>query len=268
MRGNKELETLNIIARVGMATVYHFQPWTVTNAGDLNKSLQWPTRIFNRLVKAELITPLQIYPTIGRQYRYNTFFVPTAKGYKVANIKYKYKDGIALTNLHHQFGLIDICISLIKCFPDYSVTFEYDRVLKFPGYNYKPDAIAHLKDSKGKVYNYIIEFERSRSPKSIYLDKLAKNHKMTDFDDFDLSKYTKFLYVFTNEWYRVFNRPIEYEDHKINNEIQSVENDFFLLTAFGQYIEDYKFRFLPYHQFTRLAEPIWVTPKGNKVSLI
>jgi len=62
----------------------------------------------------------------------------------------------------------------------------------------------------GREYDFILEFERTRTPKAIMEEKIRANEKIGNFRKYGLSKKTKFLYVFTTEHFDVTKRPVEY----------------------------------------------------------
>lgn len=249
---NKSL--LSVLDKVKMATVYHFQPWLSAHTDSFKGSLSWSTRLIVRLRDAGLIKPVNIFPLIRRPYRYNAF--------------YSTKAGVSLAyrEIEHQSGLIDVLMAFIYSYPEHDIEIKYTPTLKADGKAYRPDALVKLTSADLRRYDFIIEFERSRNPQAILKEKLRKNQRMPSFKELGLSDHTKILYVYSHENFNVFNRPNQYKS--CPKEIQSLETGFSNLLKSVRELPDHKYRFLPYHQFTRLAEPIWTTPKGNKVSLI
>jgi len=255
---NKERELLPVFDKIQMATIYHFQPWTSKTAKSLKASLLWPTVLIDRLRKQELITNLVIYPYASRYFRHNTFYAPKKSIHKA----------IAIREIEHQSGLIDVLMAFIYSYPDYDVSVRYQPRLKAGGMIYRPDALVKMTDRNLKGYHFLIEFERTRGEEAIYREKLLKNEAMSSFKALGLSPHTKILYIYAYERFNVFWRPIQYGDQLIADVIKIQNKKFHNLIRKAKDLPDHKYRFLPYHQFTHLAEPVWITPKGRKVSLL
>lgn len=252
---NTELTLLPIIKKLKMATVYHFQPWTIKTSKNFTASLLWPTKLFGILRKQELIKPVTVYPYIGRTFRHNTFYSHKA-------------DSISIRELDHQFGLTDVLMAFIQVYPDHDVEIQHVPVLKLKEGNYRPDAIVKMTDRDQKEFHFIIEFERSRGEEAIYKDKLTKNERMPSFKELGLSEHTKILYIYAYERFNVYWRPNQYDLPHILQTIDTQNKKFEKLLKRASKLPDHKYRFLPYHQFVDLNKKVWSTPKGNRVSLI
>jgi len=111
-----------------------------------------------------------------------------------------------------------------------------------------------------------VEFERTRTPKAIFEEKIRLNEKITNFRKYGLSKQIKFLYVFTTENFDVTTRSVEYSEYRPM--IQRVEKQFGQLLRMAQKLPDYKYRFALLHQFKEFERAVWVIPSGRKVKLI
>jgi hypothetical protein len=252
---NKERQLLPIFNMIGMATVYHFQPWLSKHTDNFKGSLAWSTRLVERLRREELIQPVTIYPYIRRTFRYNAFY--SIKPNKIAN-----------RDIEHQSGLIDVLMAFLFLYKDYEIQIDYEPKLRARGRVYRPDAL--VKMIKGfNEYHFIVEFERTRGEKAIYEEKLLLNEKMPSFKDLGLSPKTKILYIYSHEWMSVFWRPNQYDKiPEAKKAIGLIERKFPNIIKFAKDLPDHKYRFIPYHQFFRLNEAIWTTPKGNKIKLI
>ena len=173
----------------------------------------------------------------------------------------------SVQNFPHQFGLIDVLSGLYFPFRD-----EYDILITYPSTansldGYKPDAIVRYRHKlDGREFDFIVEFERTRTPKAIYDEKIRLNEKITNFRKFGLSKQTKFLYVFTTENFDVTTRPVEYSECRPM--IQRVEKQFGQLLRMAKKLSAYKYRFALLHQFKEFDKPIWFVPNGNKMKII
>lgn len=173
----------------------------------------------------------------------------------------------SVANFPHQFGLIDIMAGLY--FPFRKV---YDINIKYPSTKdsldgYKPDAIVQYQQKVGnKRYDFIVEFERTRTPKAIFDEKIKINEKIKNFKKFGLSDKTKFLYVYTYEHFDVTKRPVEYPDYK--GMIRQVEKQFENLMRIVSKLPDYKYRFAILHHFKEFDRTVWVMPSGRKTKII
>ena len=95
----------------------------------------------------------------------------------------------SVQNFPHQFGLIDALCGLYFPFRD-----EYDILITYPSTSnsldgYKPDAIVKYRHKlDGREYDFILEFERTRTPRAIFEEKIRLNEKITNFRKYGLSK--------------------------------------------------------------------------------
>jgi len=173
----------------------------------------------------------------------------------------------SVQNFPHQFGLIDALCGLYFPFRD-----EYDILITYPSTansldGYKPDAIVRYRHKlDNKEYDFIVEFERTRTPKAIFEEKIRLNEKIKNFRKYGLSKQTKFLYVFTSENFDVTTRPVEYGECRPI--IQRVEKQFGQLLKMMKKLPEYKYRFALLHQFKEYEKAVWTTPSGHKTKII
>lgn len=112
----------------------------------------------------------------------------------------------------------------------------------------------------------LLKFERTRTSKAIFEEKIRLNEKITNFRKYGLSKQTKFLYVFTTENFDVTTRPVEYSDCRPM--IQRVEKQFGQILRMAQKLPEYRYRFALLHQFKEFEKVIWVMPSGRRVKII
>ena len=111
-----------------------------------------------------------------------------------------------------------------------------------------------------------MEFERTRTPKAIFEEKIRLSEKIKNFRKFGLSKQTKFLYVFTTENFDVTTRPVEYSEYQPM--IQRVEKQFGQLLRMARKLSNHRYRFVVLHQFKKFEKPVWVMPRGRRAQLI
>ncbi|MBS1516631.1 MAG: hypothetical protein JSS91_00930 [Bacteroidetes bacterium] len=280
-----EDKVLEAIRMVWYATIYNFQPFLNTKATNLTNGLLWTTKVFNKLKKQKRIQKIGLYPFFGRMYRYNQF-------YEVNRMKHDKWDtfdrnpifSLASSLAMHQSGVRDILIGFIFLYPDYEVVIKIEPIFNFDykkyceknpdvdekkvGWTYRPDAWVKLisKDNK-KEYDFIIEFERTKRPMDIKMNKLEKIECL-NLKECGLSHFTKFLIFFTYQQYNAYWRPIEYDEPEVKKEIEAVENRLNQLLTYAKEYPEPRYRFIPFHDFYRLNEAVWYTPEGKKVQLI
>ncbi len=173
----------------------------------------------------------------------------------------------SVQNFPHQFGLIDALCGLYFPFRD-----EYDISITYPSTansldGYKPDAIFRYRHKlERKEYDFIVEFERTRTPRAIFEEKIRLNEKIKNFRKYGLSKQTKFLYVFTSENFDVSTRPVEYNEYR--RIIHRVEKQFGQLMRLAEKLPDHRYRFALLHQFKEFKKAVWMTPSGRRTKLI
>jgi len=170
-------------------------------------------------------------------------------------------------NFPHQFGLIDALCGLYFPFRD-----EYDILITYPSTansldGYKPDAIVKYRHKlDGREYDFILEFERTRTPRAIFEEKIRLNEKITNFRKYGLSKQAKFLYVFTTENFDVTKRPVEYPGYRPM--IARVEKEFGHFLRMARKLPEYRYRFALLHHFKEYDKPVWFSPTGHKMKII
>jgi hypothetical protein len=225
-------------------------------------------RHIRQLEKAGLILPVRQYGYLRNEKYRHTFWQATKEGANALGYEnYTPVGEKSVRNFPHQFGLIDVLCGLYYPFRD-----EYDIMITYPSTvssldGYKPDAIVKYRHKlEGREYDFILEFERTRTPKAIFEEKIRMNEKITNFRKYGLSKQAKFLYVFTTENFDVTKRPVEYSEYRPI--IERVEKEFGHLLLMARKLPDYKYRFALLHQFKEFNKPIWFCPTGHKMKII
>lgn len=173
----------------------------------------------------------------------------------------------SVQNFPHQFGLIETLCGLYFPFRDeYNITITYPSTANSLD-GYKPDAIVKYRHKlDGREFDFILEFERTRTAKAIFEEKIRLNEKVTSFRKYGLSKQTKFLYVFTTENFDVTKRPVEYSECGLM--IKRVEKQFGQLLWLTRKLPEYRYRFALLHQFKEFERAVWVMPGGRRVKII
>ena len=256
----------DIIANVQFATKQNISAFTRISANTVEGAMKEPRRLFKQLGDAGLITPIPLYG-FGRSHSRNTFHRVTHKGHRaVESPKYRYIDPKSINNIYHQSGLIDVALGFIYGFPDYKVEIDYNKILD----GYRPDAHIRLtsKDIRPRIYDFIIEFERTRSNQAIIDEKLKRNEKLAAFRKYGLSDKTKILYVLTDEFYDVYWRPVEYNQKEVRQLTDKVNYRLKRLIGGARFLPGHKYRFTALHNFTRLDKAVWHNSQGHPTKLI
>ncbi|MCE5249402.1 replication-relaxation family protein [bacterium] len=225
-------------------------------------------RHIRQLEKAGLILPVRQYGYLRHEKYRHTFWQVTKDGAQALGYeRYTPVGEKSVRNFPHQFGLVDALCGLYYPFRD-----EYDIAITYPSTadsldGYKPDAVVKYRHKlNGREYDFILEFERTRTPKEIMEEKIRVSEKVKNFRKFGLSKQTKILYVFTTENFDVTKRPVEYEDCR--PVMERVEKQFGQLLRLAGKLPGYRYRFLILYQYRSYKNAVWVIPGGELVKII
>lgn len=277
-----EEKLLSQLAKIPYATVYNFQPWTAKTT-DLLNSLQWPDKILRRLYKNKIVDRMPLYPEeeVKRNYREHTFY--TVRGERKKGTL-GFLGNLSLSNVRHESGLMDILLAFINLYPDYEI--EIDTTPEMPytrTYNdsraikrefkktYCPDAIIRMTSPEGREYNFIIEFERTKTHQQIRSEKFNTIPLLNRFHTYGLNKYTKFLFVYSYEFYNIYTRPSEYNRPEVQKHHQAIEGRLKTLIKTSRdydYLTQDIYYFLPFYDFYRLDKGVWLDRMARPVSLI
>ncbi len=215
-----------------------------------------------------LVMPVRKYGYLRDERYRHTFWQVTKEGAQALGYEQYTSIGRkSVQNFPHQFGLIDVLCGLYFPFRD-----EYDIMITYPSTansldGYKPDAIVKYRHKlDNRQYDFILEFERTRTPRAIFEEKIRMNEKIKNFRKFGLSKQTKFLYVFTTENFDVTKRPVEYSEYRPM--IRRVEKQFGQLLRMTGKLPDHRYRFALLHQFKEFNRTVWFSPNGHKMKII
>ncbi|MDP2983465.1 MAG: hypothetical protein Q8O92_09060 [Candidatus Latescibacter sp.] len=225
-------------------------------------------RHIRQLEKAGLILPVRQYGYLRNEKFRHTFWQVTKEGANALGYeRYTPIGEKSVINFPHQFGLIDTLCGLYFPFRG-----EYEFTVTYPSTSnsldgYKPDAIVRYRHKlDGREYDFILEFERTRTPKAIYEEKIRLNEKIKNFRKYGLSKQTKFLYIFTTEIFDVTKRPVEYSECRPI--LQRVEKQFSQFLYMTRKLPDHRYRFALLHQFKEFERAVWFIPNGHKTKII
>jgi len=167
--------------------------------------------------------------------------------------------------LQHESAKIDVLLGFLYLYPDYDIEIDYNLNMEIKkGDVYNPDAYIKMISPDDKVYEFIIEIERSRDWPEIRKEKLNRNENLKPLDLYGLSNPTKFLYIYCGN-FEPFIRPVDYPNYKI--EIERLNRKFKRFKKFTYNLKD-RYLFTPITNFTRLNEAVWLDIKGNPRKLI
>ena len=213
-------------------------------------------RHITQLEKDGLVLPVRKYGYLRNERYRHTFWQVTKEGAQAPGYEcYTPIGRKSVQNFPHQFGLIDLLCGLYFPFRD-----EYDISITYPSTansldGYKPDAIIRYRHKlDDRQYDFIVEFERTRTPRAIFDEKIRLNEKIGNFRKYGLSKQTKFLYVFTTENFNVTTRPVEYSECRPM--IHRVEKQFGQLMRLAGKLPDHRYRFALLHQLNEYDKAV------------
>jgi hypothetical protein len=203
-----------------------------------------------------------------REKRKQYFYFVTREGAKVIDRLEDYKQKItkSLNNAEHESMKFDIALSFIRNYPDYEFSFDYKADLG----GLKPDILIRAKNIHDhREYNFLVEIERKKELTRIYRDKILKYNKFIKaglFAKHNLSPKTKVLFVCSNLRYDPYLRTQQYSDNRPMIDLLYKQFNYFLSVIRSE--SDKHYRFIPFPEFPRIAEPIWRMPSGIKVKII
>lgn len=220
-------------------------------------------------MKAGLIQqiPFDLKP---RERRKQYFYFVTRTGAKVIDRLEDYKQKItkSLNNAEHESMKFDIALSFLRNFPDYEFSFDYKADLS----GLKPDILVNVKNIQNdKQFTFLVEIERKKELTRIYRDKILRYNKFMKaglFAKHNLSPKSKVLFVCSNLRYDPYLRPQQYSQPEVTSNMYLLYKQFIYFLSVIKQENDKHFRFIPFPEFTKIAEPIWRMPSGIKVRII
>jgi hypothetical protein len=172
-------------------------------------------------------------------------------------------------NIMHESMKFDIALSFLRLFPSAKFTFRYDSSF----YGVRPDILIRIESTNPKQLTrfLLIEIERKKTVDRVFNEKIKRYEEL--FNAIEKKKSHNIhqfmaLFVYTDIWFDVFLRPQQYIEPSIKNHIECVNSLIHhLVNHYCKYLPENRYRFMGYHNFYRLHEGVWYTPKGNRVSL-
>lgn len=246
----------------GVATLNNFySPKAKTHKG----SLLYTRKLFKSYLQDGLIERI---PTIGKPANKarEVFYCLTKKGADFVGRPndYKYrKNPRSPANVMHESMKFDIALAFLRLYPSLVFTFRYDFCL----YGIRPDILIKVEGDKYTRF-FLVEIERKKTIDRVFNEKIRRYEEMFQSifvkKSHNLSQFTV-LFIYTDIWFDVLNRPQQYSGQDIINHINSVDillkN---LVTHYCRNLIDSRYRFLSFHNFSLLNKPLWLTPNGNK----
>lgn len=193
---------------------------------------------------------------------------------------YRYRTSKAYRNIDHEIMKYTIALAFVRQFPDFNIEVEYEKRFLTGNENKrtgKPQQVevdifltATHKTTDEKL-TFLIETENKEKVQRSFKEKVLVYESFIKgfFKRNGLSDNTKILFILTNRELATFTLPIEYSKPLEKSRIDKVYAQFGHFMESAKKLEGYRpYRFLPYIEYLHLSEPIWFTPRGNKVSLI
>lgn len=250
----------------GVATLNNFYS---PDAKTFKGGLLFTRKLFKSYLEDGLIDKI---PPIGKPaYKAReVFYCLTKKGarYIGRTDEYKYKKyQRSPYNVMHESMKFDIALSFLRLFPQKRFTFRYDSSF----YGVRPDILIRIESQGPKEITrfLLVEIERKKTIDRVFNEKIKRYEQMfkaiQQKKSHNINQFTT-LFIYTDIWWDVFWRPQEYGEPKIINHIDCVNGLLKnLVQHYGKYLPEQRYRFLGFHNFYRLNEPIWFTPQGNRV---
>lgn len=274
---------VSAIYTVHYTSIYNLQYWVSKNPKTLYGSLLRAGQIIKKLVGENLITEMVNYSYPFGRYRWNTFYTCTRKGERYVHGSTKrFAKYLSKFMISHQSALIDCLMAFYFLYPECKFDIDFNKTFNWSficddGYkqskSYQPDAFIKMTLPDESKHFYILELERTRSHEDI-CNKIKINQSMFNSNNMKLNKLderTRVLYVYTQEHFDVFKRPLQYEDDGIKQKIEGLNNSLTRLLKKVQALElttPQRYLFLRYHDFYHLNEAVWHQIDGSPRKLI
>lgn len=252
----------------GIATLNNFfSPLAKTPQG----SLLFARKVFQFYLQEKLIYKID---PIGKPANkaHEVFYCLTKKGADFigrAN-EYKYKKyQKSPYNIQHESMKYDIALAFLRLYPGKKFTFRYDSSF----YGVRPDILIRIESTHPKELTrfLLVEIERKKTIDRIFKEKILRYEELfkaiAKNKSHNVNQFTV-LCIYTDIWYDVFLRPQEYKSPSVTNHIDCVNNLLNkLVRHYCKNLPVQRYHFLGFHDFYRLNELLWLTPRGYKIQL-
>jgi hypothetical protein len=253
----------------GVATLNNlYSPQAKTHKG----GLLFTRKLFKSYLADSLIEKIEPIGKPANKAR-EVFYCLTKKGalYIGRADEYKYKKHQKSPyNTMHESMKFDIVLSFLRLFPNKKFTFRYDSSF----YGVRPDILIRIESTNPKELTrfLLVEIERKKTIDRVFNEKIKRYEEMFKAIEkkksHNIDQFTA-LFIYTDIWFDVFLRPQEYGDPSIINHIDCVNSLLKnLVQHYCKFLPEQRYRFLGFHNFYRLIEPVWLTPNGNRVALL
>lgn len=258
----------NLLDIGGVATLNNlYSPQAKTHKG----GLLFTRKLFKSYQQDGLLEKIEPIGKPANKAR-EVFYCLTKKGaaYIGRTDEYRYKKyQRSPNNVMHESMKFDVALAYLRLYPNKKFTFRYDSSL----YGIRPDILIRIESTHPKELTkfLLVEIERKKTIDRVFNEKIKRYEAMYQAIEKNKSHNINqfiFLFVYTDIWWDVFLRPQEYNKPSIVNHIDCVNALLKNLTQhYCKCLNEPRYRFIGFHNFYRLNEPIWLTSKGNRVSL-
>lgn len=258
----------NLLDIGGVATLNNlYSPFAKTHKG----GLLFTRKLFSSYIQDGLIERIE---PIGKPINKarEVFYCLTRRGaaYVGRAEEYKYKKYMkSPNNIMHESMKFDVALSFLRNFPNAKFTFRYDSSF----YGVRPDILIRIEGSSPREPTRFLlcEIERKKTVDRTYREKILRYEEMFQSISKNKSHNTNqflVLFVYADIFYDVFWRPQEYSDPHIMLKIERLSNlTKQLATHYCKHLPTNRYRFTSFHNFYRVHEPVWLTPRGDRMVL-
>lgn len=258
----------NLLDIGGVATLNNLYSPT---ARSFKGSLLFTRKLFKDYIVEGLIEKIEPIGKPMNKAR-EVFFCLTKKGahYIGRSDEYKYKKyQKSPNNVMHESMKFDTALSIIRNFPDKKFTIRYDSSF----YGVKPDILIRIESSNRKELTrfWLVEIERKKTIDRVFNEKIKRYEQMFESiqcnKSHNINQFTV-LFVYTDIWFDPFVRPQQYTERitadRINQVNTLVKN---LVQHYCKHLPEQRYRFTAFHNFHRLHEAVWLTPRSKRIAI-
>jgi hypothetical protein len=252
----------------GVATLNNFYS---KEAKTFKGGLLFTRKLFKSYLQDGLIEKIEPIGLPANKAR-EVFYCLTKKGadYVGRSDDYKYrKYPRSPANVMHESMKFDIALAFLRLYPHAKFTFRYDSSF----YGVRPDILIRIESTNPRQLTrfLLVELERKKTIDRVFHEKIKRYEELfTSIEkkkSHNINQFTA-LFIYTDIWYDVFLRPQQYKEPGIANHIDCVNGLLKnLVVHYCKNLPDQRYRFIGFHDFYRLNEPVWITPKGNRISI-
>lgn len=252
----------------GVATLNNlYSPEAKTFCG----SLLYTRKLFKSMCVDGLLYRID---TIGRPMNKarEVFYCVTKKGADYAGRaeEYKFKKyPKSPHNVMHESMKFDVALAFLGLYPFCRFTIRYDSSF----YGVRPDILIRYEGntSRDPTGYFLVEIERKKTVDRVFHEKIKRYEQMFKAIEknksHNPSRFTV-LFIYADIFQDIYVRPQQYNEPNVILHLERVTNLVRqLVFRYCKYLPAERYRFLPFHDFYRLHEPLWYTPSGNKVPL-